>query len=244
MTDIRQQAGIWTRVWLGGKFIGIHDPVPIQITPKRFETKTRTSNLAIRVDRVFTPGMPNIRNRREFFLPWSDLREPGILQHVDILAAIGQPIELGLWKPETDVFDGNALTKTFYLQRRQILPAVTPPTTFPHYPTRIIRYDKSYLDPTATATELVLVNKTSAEINAGDPGSGSSGNLAWVEKEGDQFGNVWRTKVKLYTAPPDALDCLVAIYLPLYLVVVEAENQRSYAQSLVEPRGFRLTEFG
>jgi hypothetical protein len=242
MSELRQTAGLTTRVWVAGKFVS-RDAVPVQISPKRFETKTRTSNLATRIDRVFTlAGMPNVRNRREIVLPWANLHEPGLLEHLDILAAIGQPFGLGLWKQEYDVFDGDAASLTFYLQRRQLLPAVTPPTTFPNMPTRVIVYDKAYTDPTATPTELTVTQKSSSTIDTGDPSAGE----AWVESDGEQIGNLWISKLRLNVAnvPPDAHDCLVAIYLPLYEVLVDQEAQRSYGQSLVEPRGLKFIEFG
>jgi hypothetical protein len=242
MTELRQTAGITTRVWIGGKFAS-RDPVPLQISSKRFEKKTQTSNLASRIDRAFTmAGMPNIRNRREFVLPYANIHEPGLLEHLDILTAIGQPFGLGLWKQEYDVFDGNASSLTFYLQRRQLLPNVTPPTTLDNYPTRIIVYDKSYLDPTATPTELTVTQKTAAEMAAGSPGTG----VAWIDKAGEQIGNLWIDKFTLHSdnTPPAVSDCLVAIYLPLYEVTIDQEAPRSYAQSLQEPRGLKLSEFG
>lgn len=240
MSILQQHSAIRCRIWIGG-MTSTRDPMPVQITPKRFETKTRTSNLATRVDRCFTmEGMPNVRNRREFALPWADLREEGLLEHLDILAAIGQPFGLGLWKQETDVFDGDGVATTFYLQRRLLIPGVVPQTSYPDFPTRVIVYDKPYIDPTKTATELTVVDKTAATIDTGTPGAGE----AWVETDGRQFGNLWASKMRLGTAPPDEHDCLVAIYLPLYEVVIDAEQPRSYAQALVEPRSIRFIEFG
>jgi hypothetical protein len=242
MTDLRQQAGLRTHTWIGGRFT-VRDGVPIQINTKRFETKTLTSNLGSRIDRVFTlAGMSNIRNRNEFFIPYSDLREQGLLEHLDILANVGQPFGLGLWKQHYDVFDGDGSALTFYLQRRQLLPNVTPPTTFADYPTRITVYNKSYLDPTATPTVLTVQQKTAAEMAAGSPASGQ----AWIDKAGEQIGNLWVDKFVLNSAqtPPDASDCLIAAYLPLYEVTLDQESARSYAQSMVEPRAFKFSEFG
>lgn len=240
MSTVQQRPAIRNLIWLGGKNTA-RDPVPVQITPKRFETKTRTSNLAMRVDRCFTmTGMPNVRNRREFTLPWADVREPELIEHLDVLAAAGQPFGLGIWKQETDVFDGDGENTTFFLQRRQLLAVVMPSTPYPDYPTRVIRCDKSYLDPTHAETELTVVDKTAATIDTGDPGAGE----AWIETDGHQIGNLWVSKMRLGTAPPDAHDCLVAIYLPLYEVVIEAEQPRQYAIALVEQRSLRLVEFG
>lgn len=238
--DVRQQGGIRNRMWIAGRFVE-RDPVPIQVTPKRFDAKVRTSNLGMRIDRPFTmAGMPNIRNRREFVLPWSDLREPGLLEHLDTLAAIGQPFGLGLWKQDYDVFDGDGANKTFYLQRRQLLPAVTPPTSFPDYPTRVTVYDRSYLEDGATPTSLTVVAKTSSDIDTGDPGAGE----AWIEGDGHQVGNLWVSKMRLETAPPDAHDCVVVAYLPLYQVVIDTDQPRSYGIAGQEPRSIRMVEFG
>jgi hypothetical protein len=240
MTEFQQQAAIRTKIWLGKNFI-TRSPLPVQVTPKRFETKTRTQNLGTRIDRVFTTaGMPNIRNRREFVLPWETIIEPEILEHLDILTAIGQPFGFGLWKHETDVFDGDGVSTTFYLQRRQLLPSVVPQTEFPDYPTRIIVYDLPYTDPAAVATPVTVIQTPSVDMDTGGPSAGE----AWVENEGSQIGNLWVTRVRLGTPPPAAFDCLVAIYLPFYEVVVDAEAPRSYAQALREPRTIRLWEFG
>lgn len=239
MTDLQQHRGMRQRVWLGKNFIS-RDPLPIQITAKRFQTLTRTANAGTRVDRLFTPGLPNIRNRREFNLPWSTIAEPALLEHIDILTAIGQPFGLGLWKQEYDVFDGDGVSKTFYLQRRQLLPAVVPPTEFPDYPTRVVLYDLPYTDPASVATELTVVQKLSADIDTGGPAAGE----AWVESDGSQIGNLWVSKMRLGTAPPLASDCLVAIYLPFYQVVIDQDAPRSYAQALQEPRTLKLVEFG
>lgn len=237
--NLQQHNGIRTRVYIGGKYT-TRDPL-VQIGSKRFEAKQRTSNLAMRVDRAFTlAGMPNVRMRREFVLPWSDLREPGMLEHIDILTAVGQPFALGLWKHEYDVFDGDAENKTFYLQRRQLLEVTTPVILPGDYPTRVTRYDKSYLDPAAVATELAVVQKLAADIDTGDPAAGE----AWVESDGHMIGNLWVSKLRVGTAPPDAHDCLVAAYLPLYAVLIDAEQTRSYPQSLMEPRTLKMIEFG
>jgi len=246
MAETRQHNAIRSRIWLGGKFIS-RDPVPIQITPKRFEAKTRTSNLAMRVDRCFTMGgMPNVRNRRDFTLPWNDLREPAMLEHIDILSNIGQPFPLGLWKQEYDIFDGDGQNQTFYLQRRQLLYApggALPAVLFDDFPTRVVTYDKSYLDSTAVGTEYAadkILQVHQADIDTGDPYPDE----VWMSIEGEQFGNLWVSKIRFGTAPADASDNVTIIYLPLYEVVLDNEQPRSYVQSLVEPRTLKLVEFG
>lgn len=236
----QQKPAIRNRIWIGGKFAA-RDPVPIQVTLRRFEVKTRTSNLGMRVDRCFTlEGMPNVHNRAEIVLPWPDLRESGLLEHVDILANIGQPFELGLWKHVYDVFDGDGESKDFLLQRRLLLPTVVPATEFDDYPTRVIVYDGPYTAPGVTPAEPTIVEKTSSTIDTGDPSAGT----VWIETDGHQVGNVWVTKIRFGTAPPDFSDCVVVPYLPLYVVVVDQESPRSYERALVEQRGLRLVEFG
>lgn len=240
MSLIQQQAAIRSPVWIGGRYAS-RDPVPVQITTKRFEVKTRTSNLAMRVDRCFTlAAMPNIHNRAEFVLPWADVRESNLLEHLDVLAAIGQPFELGLWKQVYDVFDGDSIATSFLLQRRPLLPAVTAPTVLPDYPTRVIVYDGPYTAPASTPTELEVVDKLAATIDSGTPAS----NEAWIETDGHQIGNAWVATMRLGTAPGDFSDCVIAQYLPLYTVVIDQESARSYAAALVEPRGLKLVEFG
>lgn len=217
----------------------------MQVTQKRFETKTRTSNLGMRIDRAYRgPGYPNVPNRKEFSLPWSDIRQPDLLEHLDILASVGQPFALGLWKQETDVFDGDGETKTFYLQRRQLIYAPTgmiPTPQPPDYDTRIMVYDRSFLDSAAIKVEPLNVTQVApGEIDDGDPYPDE----VWIQSEGEQSGNLWRTKIRFGTAPAAATDNIVAIYMPLYTVVVDQEAPRSYAQSLVEPRQLKLVEFG
>lgn len=241
--EIQQHNGIRFRVWLGGKVI-TRDPVPIQITPKRFEAKTRTSNLGMRIDRCFSMGgMPNVRNRREFNLPWSTLNEPALLEHIDILANIGQPFPLGLWKQEYDIFDGDGSNQTFFLQRRMLLCApggMIPPNVWPDFETRVTVYDKSYLDGTSVGVEVTPTIVDQADIDTGDPYPDE----VWISKQGQQIGNLWVTKVRFGTAPVEATDNVIITYLPLYEVIVDSEPPRSYGQSLVEPRTLKLVEFG
>lgn len=235
-----QRAAIRTRIWIGGKFTS-RDPVPVQMTSRRFEVKTRTSNLGMRVDRCFTlADMPNVHVRGEFVLPWPDLRESDLLQHLDVLTSIGQPFGLGLWKPVYDVFDGDGVATTFLLQRRLLLPAVTPPTVEDDYPTRVLVFPSSYLDDPSAGVETAIVEKTSSTIDTGDPSPGE----VWIETDGHLVGNLWTTTLRFGTAPPDASDCVVVQYLPLYTVVVDQDTPRSYDRALVEPRGLRLVEFG
>jgi hypothetical protein len=240
MPEIQQANAIRTRVWMGGDFF-FRDAVPIQIAETRFEGMTRTANLGLRVDRNWTgPLFPNIRNRFDITLPWEDLREPGLLERIDILAQTGQPFGLGLWKQVYDVFDGDGETTDFVLQRQQLLERVTPPVEFEDYPTRVVVYDRPYAEPGASPTELTVVQKTNADIDTGDPGAGE----VWVESDGHSEGSNRVARMRLGTAPPDALDCVVAIYLPFIWVVIKAQPPRSYAQALVEPRALQLAEFG
>lgn len=238
MVDIKQQPAIRTRVYIGGKTF-TRDPFPPQITIKRLEDKKQVANGAMRVDRMFTAdGFPNVRNRHEISLPWPTMPESALLEHLDLLDAIGQPFPLGLWKHVTDVFDGDGSSKTFFLQRRQLLPSVTPDTVFDDYPTRVIRYSSSF--PFGTPTELTVTPKASADIDTGDPGADE----AWVENEGHMNGALWCTTVRVGTAPVAAPDVLAAIYLPLYEVIIDSQAPRTYAQALVEPRSAKFSEFG
>lgn len=240
MTAIQQKNAIRQRIYLAG-MICERSPQSVQLTQKRFQVSTRTSNLGLRVDRAFTmAGMPNVRNRRELTLPWPTITEPPLLEHIDRLVAAGQPFGVGIWKQEYDVFDGDGDATTFYLQRRQLLPVLTPDAMPADYPTRVTVYDKSFLDPTATPDELDVVDKTAATIDTGDPASGE----AWIETDGHQVGNIWVSKVRLGDPAPLASDCLIAAYLPLYTMVVDQEQPRSYAQALQEPRSLKLVEFG
>lgn len=238
MTDTQQQAGIRNRIYLGGKFF-TRDPVPVQVTIQRYEAKTRVSNLSLRLDRPqTTAGLPNVRNRHEFLLPWVTMVESPLLEHLDSLAAVGQPFDLGLWKQVTDIWDGDGSTTTFLMQRRQILPAVTPPVEWEDYPTQVFVLDRPYGDPDASVTTLTVVPKTSGDIFTGDPSTGE----AWVESDGHSVGGLYVSTIRLADAPPDEYDCLVAIYLPLYKVVIDQEVPRNYSANLIEPRGFKLLE--
>jgi len=238
MSD-EQEPGIRTSLWIGNRLV-FRGPAPLGLTPKRFEERTRVSNLGLRVDRPYLgDGLPNIRSRHELSLPWRTVQEPSVIQHLDILTNTGQPFDIGIWKHVYDVFDGDGSTKTFYLQRRQILPNVTPPTTFPSYETQAIFYDGPYGDPASTADPQTVVQKTTAEMS-GTPSSGE----VWIEKTGHRSGGLWVSTVKCGDAPADAFDSFVVSYMPLYSVVIEQEQPRSYVEGLVEPRGWVLTEVG
>ncbi len=238
MSD-EQEPGIRTSLWIGNRLV-FRGPSPIGLAPERFEQRTRTSNLGLRVDRPYLgTGLPNIRSRHKLTFPWKTIGEPEVIAHLDILANTGQPFDIGIWKHVYDVFDGDGTTKIFYLQRRQILPTVTPPTEFPSYATQATFYSAPYGDPTATATSKTVVQKTTAEMS-GTPSSGE----VWIEKTGHRTGGLWVSTVKCAEAPDDAFDALVISYMPLYSVVIEQEQPRSYSDGIVEPRGWNLTEVG
>jgi hypothetical protein len=242
MTDTQQQAGIRNRIYIAGKLF-VRDPVPVNIAPRRFEAKNMTSNLSVKVDRAFViSGQPNILNRHDVVTPWPDLREGELLEHVDVVCAVGQPFDVCVWKQVYDVFDGDGTRKIFYLQRRMALTNISSfvPFTFPDWETQIVVYDKSLLDPTATGTSLTVVSKTSATIDSGTPSSGE----AWVEDDGEQQGSLWLTKIRLGDAPGNFNDVLRASYIPLYRMVVDQEAPRSYAERLREPRSLKLAEVG
>jgi hypothetical protein len=238
MTDTQQQPGIRTRIWLADRFLG-RDPVPLEIRPKRFDAKTLTSNLSLRIDRPYLgEGLPNLRNRHEFRLPWKTVMEAEQIEHLDMLSSVGQPFDLGLWKHVYDFFDGDGTTTTFYLQRRQLLPNVTPLTEYPSYPTTATFYDAPYGTVGATATSKTVVQKTTADIAGGSPSSGE----VWVEDTGHKIGGFWLSTVECAEAPADVHDALVIAYMPLYAVVIDEEGPRSYSEGMVEPRDYRLVE--
>lgn len=233
-----QEPGIRTSLWIGNRHV-FRGPAPLGITPRRFEERTRTSNLGLRVDRPdLGAGLPNIRSRHDLGMPWRTVQEPEIIQHLDILTSTGQPFDICVWKHVYDVFDGDASTKTFYLQRRQI-PDSLYQTAIPSYPTRAIFYDKPYADSTATATEKTVLQKTTGEMS-GTPASGQ----VWIEKTGHRTGGLWLSTVKCAEAPADAYDAFVIAYMPLYSMVIEQEQPRSYSDGVVEPRGWQLQEVG
>lgn len=236
MLDLQTNA-IKSKVWLGGRELA-RDPVPVQIVSKRFEVKTRVSNLSLRIDRAFVmEGMPNIPNRREFTLPWSDIREPAMLDHIDVLSAVSQPFGLGLWKQEYDVFSGDGTTQTFYMQRRQLLSFATPEPVLPEYSTQVTLYDRSYTDPDAVATDLEVLQQVDID-GAGTPGSGQVN----VEQNGRQVGNLWVTKMIFGDVPADAFDNIIVRYVPRYEVVIDQEAPRAYPARLVESRNLKLVE--
>ncbi len=239
MTDIEQQSGIRTRIWIGGWFF-VRDPLPT-ITRQRLEKKTPTANGTVRVDRQFSAtGLPNVQELFQFGLTWADLREPGLLERLDTYQAIGQPFFIGLWKHFYCVYDGDGQTNEFLLPRLPLRWMVDPPTDYPDYPTRVTIYDKALTDPTAVATELTVVKKTNADIFGGSPSAGE----AWIESDGHLVNNAMYCTMRLQPYPPDAHDVLRVAYMPAFRVVIDAEDPRAYGAALNEPRGIKLIETG
>ncbi|MDQ5870843.1 MAG: hypothetical protein M3547_01370 [Acidobacteriota bacterium] len=238
MSEEQQQPGIRNRIYLGGRLF-LRGPSPIELTPERYESHVRVSNLGLRIDRPqTTAGLPNIRNRHRYLLPWDTIEEASLLEHLDSLAAMGQPCDLGIWKHTTDMWDGDSVTTDFLLQRRQLLPSVTPPTAWPDYPTRVLVTDKPYDDPTATVTPQTVVPKTFATIDTGTPAAGE----AWIESDGRRIGGLFVSKMRLGTAPPNVRNCLRAIYLPFYKVAIAEERARVYTAGMIEPRAYLFSE--
>ena len=239
MTDTQQQPGIQNPVWIGGRLI-IRGPTNPEIRPKRFEAKTRTANTGLRIDRPYLgAGLPNLRSRHELHLPWRTVQESDLLDHLDTLAALGQPFDVGLWKHVYDVFDGDGTTKTFYLQRRQLRPNVTPATDYPSYPTTATFYSATYGTTGATATPKTVVQKSTGSMS-GTPDAGE----VWVENTGHRTGGLWLSTVKCAEAPANVHDALVISYMPLYSMTIDEEDPRVYPAGIVEPRGWRLSEVG
>jgi hypothetical protein len=143
------------------------------------------------------------------------------------------------------MWDGDGVTKTFLLQRRQLLPNVEaaglPATMEDDYPSVVLVYDVPFgTAGAADPTELTVVRKTTANINSGDPSAGE----AWIEDEGHKIGNLWVSTMRLEAAAPDLHDILRVRYLPLYQMVIDKESQRRYDAGMIEPRGLSLREFG
>lgn len=239
MTDIQQQPAIRNPLWIGNRFI-IRGPAPIQLSPKRFEAMTPTANLSLRVDRPYWgAGYPNLRNRHDFVLPWKTVQEADLIEYLDIMGSTAQPFDMGLWKHVYDVFDGDNTATTFYLQRRQLHPTVTPGADYPDYPTRATFWSKPFGTVGAIATEKTVEQKSTAAMS-GTPAAGE----VWIETPGHKTGNLWISTVKCAEPPPAKSDCFVVAYMPLYAVVVVEENPRSYEAGMSEPRAYRLREFG
>jgi len=238
MSIEQQQGAIRNRLYIGGRKFFV-DPAPIELTPQRYESQVRVSNLGLRIDRPqTTSGLPNIRNRHGFLFPWETLLKEDLLEHLDLLAAKGQPFDLCLWKQVTDMWDGDGATMAFYLQRRQRPATVEATPEFPDYPTRVVVSDLPFGDPTASLTPLDVIPKTFATIDTGTPGADE----AWIETDGRRIGGLFVSKMRLGTAPSDVRDCLWAIYLPLYKVVIAEERPRVYSAGMIEPRAYRLLE--
>jgi hypothetical protein len=241
MTEKRQQNAIRNRFFIGGKAFE-RDPLPV-LSVKRSEAKNITSSLALHVDRLYiAPGLPNILQRHEFSLDWKDLRQPGLLEHLDRLASIGQPFDVAVWKQVYDVFDSDGSNKTFYLQRRQAvshnLPGGVPQVAFADYATRVTVMSAPYGTVGATESDLTVVSKTTSNIDSGSPSSGE----AWIDEDGQMLGGRFICKMRLNAAPSTGHDMLIATYLPLYKMVIDQENPRQYGEKLVEPRGYRFVE--
>lgn len=242
-----EQPGLRTRIWIQGYF-SVRDPRQVDVTPRRMEVQIQTSSLGLRADRAYVkPGWANILERHDIAMVWPNIREPLLLQHLNSIKAMGQPFHVGIWKPVFEAYDGDGVRKDFYLQRRLLTPYVTAPTDWPEHATRVVVYDKPFSNaespfagepgPT-TQTTMTIVDKTRANIDTGSPTSGE----AWLETDGHVEGDRWLTKVRLGDAPPEEHDCLLIQYLPMYRVVINVEDARSYREVLTEPRGFKFME--
>jgi hypothetical protein len=246
MSSIYQQHNaIRNRIYIAGRTFE-RDPVPITLTPRRYESKIRTSNLGLRVDRPFIfAGFPNVPMSYEAMLPYPNVGDSPLLEFLGLITSMGQPFDFAVWKQHYDVFDADGANKTFYLQMRQAvafnLPAGTPATVFPDYATRIDVYSTPLGSvPEPTPTPLSVVHKDSTNINTGNPASGE----AWVEDDGHMVGNRWVSTVRLGDAPAAGQDLIVASYIPLPKMIVDAESPRTYPTKLVETRAVKLVQFG
>lgn len=245
MSSIQETSDLRNKVWAAGVSFG-RSPMPILISPRRFENKTRTSNLGLRVDRCFiAAGYPNVLNKIDINLTYSDVREPGLIEHLSSLANVGQPVDVALFKQEQDFFDGDGIATTFYLQRRVIGPAFFAANTqvqvYDDYALRVTLYSGQFGTVGVTPTEIGsdhIIYKNSSTIDTGDPAVG----YVWIEEGGHPVGDRLDTKVRFNTATVDAHDSLRITYLPLMRMLVDSDSGRTFQQNLQMGRSFKFTE--
>lgn len=241
-SNYQEQPGLRNRLWIAGRSVS-RDAVPVRFVPKRFELKTRTSNLGLRVDRPFVvTGMPNVVTRLELEISWKDLREPDLLEHLTSLANVGQAFDVIVFKQEADFFDGDGVSTTFLMQRRAVPAAFyasySAITVMPDYALKATRFSAQYGLVGTTGTDLTTVPKTEATINTGSPGAGD----IWIATDGHALGNLIVCTVRVGTAPPSGHDVLRISYIPLMRMFVDADQGRNFQEALQMGRQFKLTE--
>lgn len=244
-TDV---SGIRHKIYLAGRML-IRDPSPVQLAPARWESRTRLSNMGMRVDRGFiASGYPNILDKVSVMVPYSNVAESTLLEHLTTVASIGQPFDLCTFKQHKDVFDCDGTRTLFFLQRRVAAPVieVIEPGFGAEYAnagvtTRIEIFASPYGTAGVTpTTPYTVVYKTEAQIAAGTPASGE----AWISSDGFSIGGTLSkaASMELNPAPAAGTDCLIVTYVPLYRMTIESDAGRTFSEALTEARSLRLTE--
>lgn len=246
MSAVLETSGINNLIWVAGQFLS-RDPLPIQLTAQRFETKTRMSNAGLQVDRLMVDeGWPNVMTRLALSLPWPNVVEPSLLNHLTSLSSMGQPFDVVVWKQEDDFFDGDGTTKTFYLQRRVVGPVFyslvgSAVTDYGDYPLRATRFSASFGTAGVTETTVTgvkVIYKTAATIDTGNPAADE----VWIEEDGHAQGNLLLTKTRWGTAPADGNDTARITYIPLMRMLVDSDSGRTFEAARTMSRAFRLIE--
>ncbi|MDQ6892202.1 MAG: hypothetical protein M3167_06300 [Acidobacteriota bacterium] len=243
------RGGILHSLYMGGKILK-RDPNPIQLAPLRWETRTRTANMSLRVDRGFIlAGLPNVLDKQAIVVPYRNVPETDLLEHLTALLGVGQPFDVCMWKQHREVYDTDGAATTYFLQRRPASPTMQPfvaegtnlEIIFPEYATRVEFYSASYGSaPGLTVTRSTVVYKTEAQIAAGSPAPGE----AWIGTDGKALGGSLAliSSMKFGTAPAAGVDRLIVSYVPLYRMTVESDAGRSFAAALEEARSIKLAE--
>lgn len=236
------------RLWVAGVSLQ-RDPVPVAILPRRFESKARTSNLGMQMDRcAIAEGYPNILNKIDVAVTYRNVGMEGDTEnHLNSLANVGQPFDVALFKQESDFFDGDGAATDFTVQRRVVGPtflAANPDVTvFEFFQLRATRFSAQFGTSGVTETTITdpskIKYKTAATIiSDGDPNSDE----IWIEEEGHAYGNRLDTKIRMGTAPADGHDTLRISYIPLMKMFIASDSGRTFQQKLEMGRAFMFTE--
>ncbi len=249
MTFVLEQAPVF-ETWVAGQPIR---PLPLTISPQRFEAKQRTSNLTMRVYRCFVAeGYPNVLTKINLSVQWKLVHPETTRDHLTAVANMGQPCEVALFKQETDFFDGDGTTQDFTLQRLVLGPTwktaalAAIPGAFldrPEYALRVTMYDVPF--GTLGATETVItganvVYKTSSNIDTSDPSSGE----VWIEEDGHDSDDLGTrvTKIRFGDVPAEGHDTVRVTYIPLMRMILDSDAGRSFETPNQMGRSFRFTE--
>jgi hypothetical protein len=232
--------GLWSRTYVADRYF--LQPPAHQITETVFEAATRTSNGTMRMDRLAGPdGFPNRMRRFSVNFSFKNVGNRSQTEFLSRLEAVGQPFDFAVFKQTHDVWDGDAETVDFYLNHRCGVPGlVTPQQPFSEYTLRVIRWSGPCALFGSTPTELTVVSKTNADIDTSTPGADE----AWLNTDPLMVSGRLTSRIRLGTAPPDAFDCLEAIYVPYLSGVITQKSPRQYQEAGMEPRSYTIEEFG